>query len=104
MSDPGQVLSVHVYKHGAEYVVRPATLVASTGATLRFFNLTGQRVVVVFPHQEFKYAAVPIEAGKDGSQLLPEVRQRDVFPYAVYSAEARDFCRGGSSPEVIIEK
>jgi hypothetical protein len=97
-------IAIHVYKHSGEYVVRPAVAVAAPGVVLQFYNLTGQRIVVTFPHSEFDFKSIPIEASASGRVSVPSVGRRDIFPYSVYSHEARGYARGYSSPEIIIEK
>lgn len=99
-----RTVSVHVYRHGAEYLVRPAVVAANGGDSLRFSNLTDQRLTVFFPHRGFEPAVLHVEARGESQLPLPAVKDRALFPYAVYCEEARDFCRGESSPGVIIEK
>lgn len=97
-------LAIDVYKHGPDFVVRPPVTVASAGDTLRFYNLTNSAIVVFVPHREFKDVTLRVDAQQWGQLKVPSVDHRGVFPYAIYSDEARAFCKGGSAPDIIIEK
>lgn len=90
---------------GSGYRVRPAYVAVSPGQEVRFTNLTEGRVRLFFPDPSaFGTEQEEVAAGKTGAITIPEKAATGHYPFAAYSEEARDFCLGESSPEVIIRR
>jgi hypothetical protein len=102
-------IDIAVVKTPKGYVVRPACVIVRAGDTLLFHNLTGkvpatpkagEGIVVNFPtSQLFKFAAEP-ECVK---VAVPPGLSYGFHPYSVYSQRANDFCKGESTPGIIIK-
>ena len=103
-SDRGAT-EVFVLRTAGGYRVRPAYVAASPGQDVHFVNMTGGRVRLYFPDPSaFGTERQEVAPGKTACITIPEKAEPGHFPYAAYSEEARDFCLGESSPEVIIRR
>ncbi len=96
---------VFVMRTASGYRVRPAYVAASPGQDVRFVNLTTGRVRIFFPDRSaFGTERKEVAPGRTASITIPRGAETGHYPYAAYSEEARDFCLGESSPEVIIRR
>ncbi|MBI2836769.1 MAG: hypothetical protein HYX75_00505 [Acidobacteria bacterium] len=105
MGSDREATEVFVLRTASGYRVRPAYVAASPGQDVHFVNLTGGRVQIFFPDRSaFGTERKDVAPGRTASITIPERAETGHFPYAAYSEEARDFCLGESSPEVIIRR
>lgn len=97
-------VEVVVVKTPKGFVARPGYVIASAGDTLVWRNCTKRKIEVLLP------SATPgaesfrgISRTGEAEIRIPRRAAPGFYPYAVYSAEANDFCLGESSPGVIIK-
>ncbi len=102
-----EIVEVFVMKTGAGFRVRPAYIAAHPGQVVHVVNLTKGRIKLYFPEPQIWSAGKEIELVEAEGRAELEVAENPRlghFPYAVFSEDAKDFCSGESSPEVIITR
>ena len=95
--------TVFVYREGARFLVRPATVVVRAGQILRWTNYTKETIEVLIPQtHRLGLRGGEIGPGERLDQEVPAVAA-GAYPFAVYLSEARTFGEGNSGPIIIIE-
>jgi len=85
--------------------VTPADVVAATGNTINFKNLTNGEISIQFFEASLFSSTFPgkLGAGQPWSSPVQKV-ERGFYPYAVYCECTQDFAVGGSMPIIIIKR
>ena len=100
---------VLVVKRGNACFAIPASVVATAGDTVKWFNLTGGGATVIFPHDGVFGVGVP---GQGFGQRIKDTQDHQPgnpvqaglrhCPYKIYCEITDSFAVGSSDPEIIV--
>ena len=102
-TSPGTPHDVVIAQHAGTYIIKPRTLNVENGDTVTFSLVnTNEDISILFPDTAlFGQSSVTVTSNEKSSALTV-VGSKNVYPYAIYGKQGRDFIGFHSRGPVII--